>query len=79
VGAGILVYAAALRTNPLADLADDLDGDDPQVHARLPALTTLRPRLPRELTALIDACLEPEPGRRPQVGEAVEVLYALSW
>lgn len=77
-GLGIVVYAAALRTNPLADLADELDVDDPQLHVRLPLLRELRPRLPRRLTALVDACLEPDPGDRPELPEAFETLYELS-
>ena len=42
-GLGIVLYASALRTNPLADLADDLDVDDPQLHARLPPLRDAAP------------------------------------
>jgi eukaryotic-like serine/threonine-protein kinase len=78
-GLGIVLYAAAaLRPNPLADLADELDVDDPQLHARLEPLRRVRPRLPEELTTLIDACLEPDPADRPPLDEALRRLYALS-
>lgn len=77
-GLGIVLYASALRTSPLADLADGLDVDDPQLHARLPLLRARRPRLPRALTVLVDAALEPDPAARPTVGEALDTLYALT-
>lgn len=77
-GLGIILYCAATRSNPLADMADELDVDDPQLHARLPPLRRERRRLPRELTALVDACLEPDPTRRPSLDEALERLYALA-
>ena len=77
-GLGIVLYAAALRSNPLADIADELDVDEPQLHARLPLLRRARPRLPAELSTLIDACLEPDPGERPELDEALRRLYALS-
>ncbi|MGI8780993.1 MAG: serine/threonine-protein kinase [Solirubrobacteraceae bacterium] len=77
-GLGIVLYAAALRSNPLADVADALDVDEPQLHARLPLLRRARPRLPAELSTLIDACLEPEPGDRPDLDHALRRLYARS-
>ena len=77
-GLGIVLYAAALRASPLADLADELDVDDPQLHARLPALRRARPRLAAALTTLVDACLEPDPGDRPALDDALRRLYALS-
>jgi eukaryotic-like serine/threonine-protein kinase len=77
-GLGIVLYSAALRTNPFADLADELDVDDPQLHARLPALRRSRPRLPTALTTLVDACLEPDPGARPPLDDALRQLYELS-
>lgn len=77
-GLGIVLYAAATRSNPLADLADELDVDDPQLHARLPLLRARRPRLPAELSALVDACLEPDPSARPLLEEALRTLDAHS-
>jgi eukaryotic-like serine/threonine-protein kinase len=76
-GLGIVLYSAALRRNALAELADELDVDDPQLHARLPLLRRARPRLPAELSALVDACLEPLPGDRPALDDVLERLYAL--
>jgi eukaryotic-like serine/threonine-protein kinase len=77
-GLGIVLYATARRSNPLADLADELDLDDPQLHARLPPLRRTRPRLPAPLTRLIDACLEPDPADRPELDAALRRLYALT-
>jgi serine/threonine protein kinase len=77
-GLGIVLYAAALRGNPLADVAEQLDVDEPQLHARLPPLRRARPRLPAELSKLIDACLEREPGARPGLDEVLRRLYALT-
>jgi eukaryotic-like serine/threonine-protein kinase len=77
-GLGIVLYAAALRANPLAELADELDVDEPQLHARLPLLRRARPRLRGQLSLLIDACLEPEPEDRPALDDALRRLYALS-
>jgi eukaryotic-like serine/threonine-protein kinase len=77
-GLGILLYAAAARTNPLADLADELDVDEPQLHAGVAPLRRVRPRLPAALTELIDACLEPLPDDRPALDDALRRLYGLA-
>jgi serine/threonine protein kinase len=77
-GLGIVLYAAATRSNPLADIAEQLDVDEPQLHARPPPLRRTRPRLPAELSTLIDACLELEPGARPGLDEVLRRLYALT-
>jgi eukaryotic-like serine/threonine-protein kinase len=77
-GLGIVLYAAATSSNPLADLAEQLDVDDPQLHARLPALRRTRPRLPAELRTLIDACVQPAPGARPALDEILPRLCALT-
>jgi len=77
-GLGIVLHAAAIRRNPLADIADELDVDDPQLHARVPLLRRVRPRLPATLSTLIDACLEPDPCDRPELDDALHSLHALS-
>jgi serine/threonine protein kinase len=77
-GLGIVLYAAARRCNPLADIAEQLDVDDPQLHARVPPLRRARPRLPAELSTLIDACLELEPLARPGLDDVLPRLYALT-
>jgi eukaryotic-like serine/threonine-protein kinase len=77
-GLEIVLYASALRANPLADLADELGVDDPQLHARLPSLRVRRTGVPSALTAFVDASLEPDPAARPTVDEALGALYALT-
>ncbi|MCP9489620.1 MAG: protein kinase [Solirubrobacteraceae bacterium MAG38_C4-C5] len=77
-GLGVVLYAVASRSNPLADLADELDVDEPALHGRVPPLRTHRPRLPRPLLTFVDACLEPEPRARPTIADAVHVLDAIS-
>ena len=77
-GAGVVLACAALGTNPLADRADELDVDDPQLHGRLPFVARERPRLPRALTALVDACLEPRPEARPELDELLRGLTRLT-
>lgn len=77
-GLGIVLYGAALRVNALADLADELDVDEPQLHACLRPLRRARPRLMPPLTELVDACLEPAPGDRPALADVTRELYALA-
>ncbi|HEY7793118.1 MAG TPA: serine/threonine-protein kinase [Gaiellaceae bacterium] len=77
-GLGIVLHAAATRSNSLADLADELDVDYPQLRARVPLLRDLRPRLPVALSALVDACLEPDPCARPPLDTALSTLDAHS-
>jgi serine/threonine protein kinase len=77
-GLGIVVYSAAIGgSNPLAEVADELDVDEPQLHTRL-ALRRVRPRLPAGLTDLVDACLAPEPAARPALDDVLAGLYALT-
>jgi eukaryotic-like serine/threonine-protein kinase len=76
-GLGIVLYTAGLQSNPLAEIADELDVDEPQLHARLPPLRRARPRLPAELSTLVDACLEPDPADRPALETVLRRLYAL--
>jgi serine/threonine protein kinase len=77
-GLGIVLYAAATRSNPLADLAEQLDVDDPQLHAGPAPLQCARAPIPAELTTLIDACLQLEPGARPGLDDVLPQLYALT-
>lgn len=77
-GLGIVLHEAATGNCPLADIADELDVDEPQLHGRIPALRVARPRLPRELTSLVDACLEPEPEMRPPLDDACRHLRNLT-
>ena len=77
-GLGIVLYAAALGTDPLADRADELDVDDPQLHGRLPRLRGLRRRLPVGLTTLVDACLDPDPAARPALDDALRAFDAMT-
>ena len=77
-GLGIVLYAAASRSKPLAELADELDVDEPQLHARLAPLRARRARLPRALTGIVDACLEPEPSARPTLAEILPALGDLA-
>ena len=77
-GLGIVLYCAATQTNALADLADDLDVDDPQLHARLEPLGEVAEDLPDPLTRIVDACLDRDAGRRPSVDEALRALSSLT-
>lgn len=69
-GVGIVLYAAAAGDTPFADG----DGEYPQLHASAPPLRGLRSRLPRSLTAAVDACLDPDPEARPAVDELRALL-----
>lgn len=78
-GLGVLLYGAATRrTNPFADVADELDVDEPQLHARLEPLGEVEPGLPEDLTRLVEACLQPEPARRPAVTNVLRALDAFT-
>lgn len=70
-GLDLVIYAAATRSNPLADIAEELDVEEPQLHARPEPLRRVRPRLPTELSTLVDACLDLEPVARPELDEVV--------
>ena len=78
MGLGHVLYAAATRSNPLADIAERLDVDDPQLHTRPPRLRRARPRLPAELSESIDACLELDPAARPGLDDVLPRLHALT-
>ena len=77
-GLAIVLYVAATRTSPLAELADELYVDAPQLHERIAPLRSARPRLPRTLTELVDGCLEPAPAARPPIDSALRVLSDLA-
>jgi serine/threonine protein kinase len=49
----------------------------PQLTGRAPAVRTRRPRLPRQLSAVIDACLEPLSSDRPSVAAVTTTLGRL--
>jgi eukaryotic-like serine/threonine-protein kinase len=61
-GIGAVVFAAATSRRPFFGL--DTETKYPQLDTRAPAVRTYR-RLPKQFAAVIDACLEPEPGDRP--------------
>jgi serine/threonine protein kinase len=50
--------------------------DYPQLEARAPRIRTLR-RLPAALADAVDACLEPEPVRRPAIAQLAAALEAV--
>lgn len=50
----------------------------PQERLRAPAVKSRRARLPRDLSSLIDACLEPDAGDRPTLDDVAPVLEQLT-
>jgi serine/threonine protein kinase len=72
-GLGALLYEAAAGRRPYAGKRARY----PQLTARAEPVASLR-RLPRALAAAIDACLDPEPRRRPAVAELAEALRAFA-
>jgi serine/threonine protein kinase len=85
-GLGVTLYEAATGCcpfapepgHPTADTAGAPDGCYRQLAGRAEPVRALRPRLARPLTDLIDGCLEPDPGRRPTLTEAIAVLARLT-
>jgi serine/threonine protein kinase len=89
-GIGVVLFEAATGEpafdDPEADDEEDdwdesvsetLDESDyPQLAARARRIDELRP-LPKELADLVEACLSPEPERRPSVDEVMRVLEPL--
>ena len=73
-GIGVTLYEAAAGDTPFGD--DSLEY--PQLEMRAPALARERPRLPRSLTELVDACLEPAPEQRPSVAEVASALAGIA-
>lgn len=77
-GLGIVLWCAATGGSPLEDIADELDVDDPQLHGRVPSVRAVRRGLPRALSGLVDACVEPDVADRPRLDEALAVLVGLA-
>lgn len=71
-GIGMLLYEAAAGRPPF-----EYDRDDPpQLRGRVDSVRRYR-RLPEPLAAAIDACLEPEPDRRPTIAALAELMRDL--
>jgi serine/threonine protein kinase len=64
-GVALVLYEAASGINPFHEAGDD--HDYPQLHLSASPLRSARPRLPRDLAALIDAGLAQRPDDRPAV------------
>jgi serine/threonine protein kinase len=71
-GIGVVVFEAATGRRPFE--ADDAGGFE-QLRRRADSVRRYR-RLPSPLAAVIDRCLEPDPARRPRVGELARALSA---
>lgn len=67
-GIGVTLFSALAGRPPFPD-----DGRWGALHARAPRLGTVR-RVPRALSAAIDATLEPDPADRPGVAELADAL-----
>ncbi|MEQ4210020.1 serine/threonine-protein kinase [Actinopolymorpha sp. B17G11] len=70
-GMGGVLYRAATRRRPFPDAGGD---HFPQLHRKVDPIGR---RLPRRLTDLVTACLDPLPGGRPSVAEVAAGLRAL--
>lgn len=68
-GVGAVLHAAATGRSVLADLADELDDDEPQLRGPLPSIAEERPDLDEDAARTIDRCLRPDPADRPAVAE----------
>lgn len=73
-GIGTVLYAAAAGDTPFAEGKEEY----PQLHGRAPPIRSERPRLPRRLNEMIDACLEPDQSRRPSLDELLAALAAIA-
>jgi serine/threonine protein kinase len=81
-GWGMTLFEAATGERPFAEAWTRISVGPPprlpQQSLRSPALARRRPRLPRELTRTVDACLEPVPADRPSVAEVATICRRLS-
>jgi serine/threonine protein kinase len=70
-GLGAVLWAAATGSAPFRST----DGEYEQLRGRAPPVSSRR-RLPAPLARAIDACLEPEPEKRPALATVVRALRA---
>jgi serine/threonine protein kinase len=64
---------AGVDSGSVATWESDSDGDYPQLRATAAPVSSLR-ELPPSLSGLIDACLDPQPARRPSVEQLLAAL-----
>lgn len=76
-GIGMTLYEAA--TGKLLFAAAEVPGNEyPQLSSCAVPVRQWRPRLPRALSELIDACLRPDPEQRPGIAELHSTFAALA-
>ncbi len=72
-GIGVVLWEAACGDTPFGDESVEY----PQLEGRAPALRSER-RLPAPLAAIVDRCLEPDPGDRPSLPELRQALEPIA-